>query len=323
MSSFSQRKSCSIIGTTILLISKLPQLKKLEIKGFWLNDHHPKVLKLFSNTSVKKLSCTFEKFNGTVRSLLEFIAHFQAIECLSLHIDMEDINSFTIPKKSFLKRFPKLNASLKELHLDIDALVCQPLLHAFSEARLFTKNICKLSLTGKSPYEKKVVSMTDAYYHFLLCCSVQSFSYTFHPEENLCPSEYYALCNSINSPKSHANLIVSLYGCNNLKTLRFTLLGLQIPLLHQLIQTVSSRKILEIHIVYEMARRLLKSDSQWGEIDNLIVQNFPMLSTLSIEWKFVKRVSWADLVSESAQALPQIHQKGILRTVLPEPKFLL
>ena len=71
-------KSCSVIGTILLLISKLCNLQELDIHCDWLNDHHPNMHKLLSNGSVKALTCTFTIFSGSMKSILEFVTHFRS-----------------------------------------------------------------------------------------------------------------------------------------------------------------------------------------------------------------------------------------------------
>ena len=80
------KQSCSIIGSTLLLISRLPNLQQLYITCKWRNDYHPKALRVLPNTSVKILNCVFEIYNGAIRPILEFINHFQGIHHLSLRI---------------------------------------------------------------------------------------------------------------------------------------------------------------------------------------------------------------------------------------------
>ena len=82
--------------------------------------------------------------------------------------------------------------------------------------------------------------------------------------------------------------------------------------IHRHLLTVSSDDIMEIHIIYDAFGSLFDREDLWGEIDNLIVREFPSSSTLSIERKF------GDSFHLSVfRTYPQVYQKGILHAVLP------
>ena len=91
--------------------------------------------------------------------------------------------------------------------------------------------------------------------------------------------------------------------------------------LYQQLQTISSPLLSEVHFTYDINKE--DHDKVWYDIDNLMVQSFPSLSIVTIEWLGVGRIAWVKYVSMSAEYLPKLHQKGILRTILPEARYLL
>ena len=93
--------------------------------------------------------------------------------------------------------------------------------------------------------------------------------------------------------------------------------------IHRHLLTVSSDHILEIHIIYDAFGSLFDREYLWSEIDNLILQQFTFLYTLSIEFEKTRKAPWAAFSTRSVQNLPQVYQKGILHAVLPEPRCLL
>ena len=144
-------RSFSVIGSTLLLLSRLPNLQRLDIACNWHNDHHPKVLKLLSNTSVKILNCKFTIYTGAIRPILEFINHFQGIHHLSLTVN-EIYNAksngppLRIRNQPFQRALPKTKICLKELHLDIiNPEIFKHVVNAFMGAKDFASHIRKYS----------------------------------------------------------------------------------------------------------------------------------------------------------------------------------
>ena len=145
-------RSCSIIGSTLLLISRLPNLQQLYITCKWHNDYHPKALRVLPNTSVKILNCEFEISNGAIRPILEFINHFQGIHHLSLRIndayDDDDLydSPLKIQNRTFQRALQKTKICLKELHLDIEnPEIFKLVVNAFMGAKGFASHIRKYS----------------------------------------------------------------------------------------------------------------------------------------------------------------------------------
>ena len=115
--------------------------------------------------------------------------------------------------------------------------------------------------------------------------------------------------------------IVSLYGFNNLRKLQYNIGVSQLSKLHQQLQTVSSSLISEVNFTFHCPRNY-GDDDGWGDIDNLMIQNFPALSLATMIWIAETRVTWDHCVSRCVAALPRLHQKGILRPLLPPPRKL-
>ena len=169
-------QSCSIIGSTLLLISKLPNLQQLYITCKWRNDYHPKALRVLPNTSAKILNCEFRISNGAIRSILEFINHFQGIHHLSLRIDenyKDTLNGppLKIQNRPFQRAFPKTKICLKELHLDVvDYEIFKLVVNAFMGAKDFVSHIRKYSYRyySRNPNSD---DYSNAYQELLLHCS--------------------------------------------------------------------------------------------------------------------------------------------------------
>ena len=143
-------RSCSIIGSTLLLISSLPNLQQLNIACNWHNNHHPRALRILPNTSVKVLKCSFSIYNGAcIWPILEFVTHFQAIHHLSLTIYCDNRlggSSLKIWNRPFQRALPKTKICLKELHLDIGNLeIFKLVVNAFMGAKDFSSHIRKYS----------------------------------------------------------------------------------------------------------------------------------------------------------------------------------
>ena len=139
-------RSCSVIGTTLLLISKLTNLQQLDISCKWYNDYHPKILKLLSNTSVKSLCCKFALYADATQSVLEFITHFQSLQFLSLEIFVSG-HANILPLKMhrpFRRALRETKICLKELHLRIlDSDILKLVVNAFMGANDFAAHISK------------------------------------------------------------------------------------------------------------------------------------------------------------------------------------
>ena len=93
--------------------------------------------------------------------------------------------------------------------------------------------------------------------------------------------------------------------------------------IHQQLQTVSSSLISEVNFTFHYDEYSVDDDiyKTLNDIDHLIIQNFPALLIVTIKWipTLLERITWDDCVSHSAKALPKLHQKGILRPLLPPP----
>ena len=144
------KQVCSIIGSTLLLISRLPNLQQLYIGCNWHNDHHPKALRILPNTSVKVLKCIFLIDRGAcIWPILEFVTHFQAIHHLSLRICYNRTlrsSSLKIRNRPFQRALSKTNICLKELHLDIQIPeIFKHVVNAFMGAKDFASHIRKYS----------------------------------------------------------------------------------------------------------------------------------------------------------------------------------
>ena len=63
---------------------------------------------------------------------------------------------------------------------------------------------------------------------------------------------------------------------------------------------------------------------EWNDIDHFMIQNFPALVIVTMTWipLYRKEITWDDCVSHGVRALPKLHQKGILRPLLPPPESL-
>ena len=178
-------KLCSIIGTILLLIPKLPNLQKLSIFCNWYNDYHPTLLKLPSNMSVKVLHCTFKLYTHAIGSILEFIDHFQSIQSLSLTIhpfnsfnnSLRDLQTWTLKKRIFRKT----RVCLTELHLDIEDLeLLELVMKVFTEAKNYISHIHKYSYRLSLEYSDNLV---DPHKDMLTHCSqyLESFAIVESP----------------------------------------------------------------------------------------------------------------------------------------------
>ena len=119
----------------------------------------------------------------------------------------------------------------------------------------------------------------------------------------------------------YALILVSLHGYNNIRKLQYEIIGEEIRALYQQLQTISSPLLSEVHFTYDINQE--DHDKVWYDIDNLMVQRFPSLSIVTIEWMFFRQIAWVEYVSRSAKCFPKLHQRGILRTILPPADYLL
>ena len=112
---------------------------------------------------------------------------------------------------------------------------------------------------------------------------------------------------------------VSLHGLNNLKRLQFNIDTNQLSQIYQQLQTVSSPLISEVNFTYHHGENGDNNYGCWGDIDTWMDVNFSALSIVTIEWRVAtgRTVAWDHCVSQSIAALPKLHQKGILRPLLP------
>ena len=110
---------------------------------------------------------------------------------------------------------------------------------------------------------------------------------------------------------------------NNLRKLQYDIDETQLSKTHWQLQTVSLSLISEVNFTYYQIGRNAKY-SEWDDIDHLMIQNFPALVivTMTCIPLYGKKFTWNDCVSHSVRALPRLHQKGILRPLLPPPEKL-
>ena len=117
--------------------------------------------------------------------------------------------------------------------------------------------------------------------------------------------------------------LVSLHGLNNLRKLHYGIYQSELSGIHQQLQTVSSSLISEVNFRFYSNEYSVNDDTYktLNDIDHLIIQNFPALLIVTITWTPYHRdtITWDDCVSRSVKALPKLHQKGILRPLLPPP----
>ena len=304
-------QSCSVIGSTILLISKLSNLRQLDIECHWHNDHHPRILKLLSNTSVQFLSCIFFIHTSAIRQMIEFITHFRSLQHLSLRIcriHESSRSQHNQPNSSFQRLLPKTKICLKELHLDIrDAEVLKLVVDAFIRAKDFASHICKQSYI-EWPRSQQY---KDVYRDLLAHCS--SSLQDCHLEVGDIDCDH-----DVNESRSLT--FVSLHGCNNIRKLQYRFSSNELAKLHKHLQTVSSSLISEVHFTYEERRP--EPRKSWTDIENLMIHKFPSLSYVTIEWNSFREMTPAYYFSRCNDALPKLCQKGILRPILPPQGWL-
>ena len=116
---------------------------------------------------------------------------------------------------------------------------------------------------------------------------------------------------------------------NSLRKLQYNINVSQLSKIHQQLQTVSSSFISEVNFKYHCGSDDKDTFGRWNDLDDLMVQKFHTLSIVTITWivqdaesGFSKGVTWDHCVSQCIAALPKLHQKGILRPLLPPPKYL-
>ena len=117
--------------------------------------------------------------------------------------------------------------------------------------------------------------------------------------------------------------LFSLHGLNNLKKLQYDIDGSQLSLTHRQLQTVSLSLISEVNFTYYLRVNDVEH-REWNDIDHFMIQNFPALVVVTMTWipPYKEKITWDDCVSHNVRALPKLHQKGILHTLLPPPKSL-
>ena len=110
---------------------------------------------------------------------------------------------------------------------------------------------------------------------------------------------------------------------NNLRKLQYDIDESQLSKTHWQLRTGSFSLISEVNFTYHQTF----NDGQyreWNDIDHFMIQNFPALVIVTMTWIPLdgEKITWDDCVSHSVRALPKLHQKGILRPLLPPPKML-
>ena len=115
--------------------------------------------------------------------------------------------------------------------------------------------------------------------------------------------------------------LVSLNGLNNLRKLQYDIHPGLLSGVWQQLQTVSSSLISEVNFTYLQLTESEDSYRYWGNIDTLMADKFSALSVVTIEWRVdtipEEEVTWDHCISQSIAALPKLHQKGILRPLMP------
>ena len=117
--------------------------------------------------------------------------------------------------------------------------------------------------------------------------------------------------------------LFSLHGLSNLRKLQYDIYGSQLPKTHRQLRTVSCSLILEVNFTYYYTF----NDGEyreWNDIDHFMIQNFPALVVVTMTWipLYGEKITWDNCVYHSVRALPKLHQKGILRSLLPPPENL-
>ena len=113
----------------------------------------------------------------------------------------------------------------------------------------------------------------------------------------------------------------SLHGLNNLRKLQYEIDETQLSETHWRLRTVSSSLISEVNFTIHYPPY---GDYDWNRIDHLMIQNFPALFIVTMTWFpcYKVKITWDHCISHSVSALPKLHQKGILRPLLPPPEKL-
>ena len=113
--------------------------------------------------------------------------------------------------------------------------------------------------------------------------------------------------------------LASLHGLNNLRRLQYNMDANQLSQIYQQLQTVSSSLISEVNFTYHHGDSKDDDYGCWGDIDTLMTHKLSALSIVTIEWRVEsgRTVTWDHCISQSIAAVPKLHQKGILRPLLP------
>ena len=115
----------------------------------------------------------------------------------------------------------------------------------------------------------------------------------------------------------------SLHGLNNLRRLQYDIDGSQLSGTHRQLRTFSFSLISEVNFTYYL-RGNDGVSREWNDIDHFMIQNFPALFIVTMTFipLYGQKITGNDCVSHSVRALPKLHQKGILRPLLPPPEYL-
>ena len=110
---------------------------------------------------------------------------------------------------------------------------------------------------------------------------------------------------------------------NNLRKLQYEIKMSQLSDIHRQLQTVSFALISEVNFTYSLMDNG-GEHREWDNIDHFMIQNFPALVIVTMTWipLYGMKITWDNCVSHSVKALPKLHQKGILRPLLPPPENL-
>ena len=120
--------------------------------------------------------------------------------------------------------------------------------------------------------------------------------------------------------------LFSLHGLKSLRKLQYDIERPQLSEIHRHLRTVSFSLISEVNFTCHQSPNNGEY-REWNDIDHFMIQNFPALVIVTMTWipshmPYEIKFTWGDCVSRSVAALPKLHQKGILRTLLPPPEHL-
>ena len=143
----------------------------------------------------------------------------------------------------------------------------------------------------------------------------------------LCQASHKLHWHLLKYSRSYNVDLVSLNGLNNLRKLKYDIHKASLSRVWQQLQTISFSFISEVNFIYTHLETGDDSYRYWGNIDTLMADKFSALSVVTIEWRVStgiseERVTWNHCLSQSIAALPKLHQKGILRPVIPPQAYL-